>query len=146
MFSCWYKNVSFQERNLRFTPSSNVAGCTLFPSTHICLVMKERLSWCVSETCAALSLKREPPKTARPTWWMNFVFEDFWRLGESGSVFLARKEMRRAVYTFKGLEPFFYHQCTLSWWSGPGISLSERTMNRRAGEYHDFPRCPCFCW
>lgn len=70
----------------------------------------------------------------------------FWRLGESGSVFLARKEMQRAVYTSKGREPFFYHQCTLSWLSGPGISLSERAMNGRAGEYHVFPRCPCFCW
>lgn len=93
-----------------------------FPSTHIRTAMGEHLSWCVSETCTVLILKRKTPNTAW-TWLMIFSFENFYRLVESGSFLLTRIEIWHNVYTFKGLSVIHLIQTrVLMWGSGPSIS------------------------
>lgn len=118
---------------------------TLFPPTHICLKMGEHLSWCVSETCKALILKRKSSHTAW-TWWMIFPFGNFSRLSESGSFFPARLEIWCTVYTFKGLSIIHLIQIhVLMGGSWPGTHSAGRVKKYRGLRISDVAvRCPCF--
>lgn len=109
-----------------------------FPPTHIRSEMGEHLSWCVSETCKALILKRKSSHTVW-TWLMIFPFENFSRLVESGSFFPARMEIWCTVYTFKGLSIIHLIQIhVLVGGSWPGIHSAGRVKDTGVWGYQMF--------
>lgn len=113
-----------------------------FSSTHIRSERGGHLSWCVSETCKALILKRNSSNTAW-TWWMIFPFENFSRLVESASSLPARMEIWYTVYTFKGFSIIPLMQThVLIWGSWPGIQRAERVNNTGAWEHQMFDEAP----
>lgn len=116
-----------------------------FASTHIRSEMGEHLSWCVSETCKALILKRKSSNTVW-TWWMILPLENFSRLAESGCSFPARVEIWCTVYTFKELSIIHLGQIrVLTCGPWPGIQIAGRVRSAGGCErrvFHEVPVLP----